>query len=162
SIHEPALVFVENSGPYLMHLNPYSANVPMLDGRILFAADNGAENIDLIATTPDRTPLLERTTDPAWDDPVGYHDAPAPKVSLIPLRVLHGRSATLRMRATSRGAPVVEAYLRVNNRVVDRRVLATNAKAGQTFETDWTVGWPGSPDVASGAAFPLDKETGTV
>src|SRR5439155_25567731 len=138
SIHGKALVIVENSGPYLMHLNPYSFNTPKLDGRILYAVDRRVDNLHLIATHPRRTPFLERTSDPAFDDPVGYHDAPVPTVSLIPLRVLHGRAVTLRLQATSRGEPVVEAYLRINNHIV-RRILATDAKKGDKFETEWTV-----------------------
>ncbi|MFI5257983.1 MAG: hypothetical protein ACHQRK_12095, partial [Gemmatimonadales bacterium] len=56
-----SLVFVEGSGPYLLHLNPFSENAPDLDGRILYATDRGAENLDLIAARPGRRVYYERT-----------------------------------------------------------------------------------------------------
>jgi hypothetical protein len=157
-----ALVFIENSGPYVMHLDPYSGNAPLLDSRILYAVDRGAENIGLIASYPDRKPYMLRTSDPAWDDPVGYHDAPAPTVSLIPLRVLHdGRTVTLRMRATARAEGVVEAFLKINKRV-ESRVLSTNAEPGDTFETEWTVAAGNAPELTRPGVRPLDKGTGTI
>ncbi len=58
SIHGRALVFVEYSGPYLLHLNPFSENPPDLDGRILYATDREAENLDLIAAHPRTHALL--------------------------------------------------------------------------------------------------------
>jgi hypothetical protein len=161
SIQGDALVIVENSGPYLMHLNPYSANEADLSNRILFAVDRGAENLDLITAHPERTIYLERTTDPGFDDPVLYHDAPVPSVSLIPLQVLHGNTATLRLRITHRSDdPAVVAYIQVGDRI-ERRVLATNAKRGETFEAEWTVAPAGSVAVAAGAA-PLVERLGEI
>ena len=91
AIRDRALVIVANSGPYLMHLNPYSVNTADLDSRILYAVDKGAEALDLLAAHPDRTPYLESTSDPGFDDPVAHHDAPAPRVRLTQLQVLHGQ-----------------------------------------------------------------------
>jgi hypothetical protein len=162
SIQGRALVIVENSGPYLMHLNPYSANEPGLDGRILFAVDRGAENLDLIADHPERPAYLERTTDTGFDDPVIYHDAPVPSVSLIPLQVLHGNTATLRVRVTNRSDdPALVAYLRVGDRV-EKRVLSTSARRGDTFETAWTVAPAGSTAVATDRATPLEDRLGDI
>ena len=158
SIQGEALVIVENSGPYLMHLNPFSANAPDLDGRILFAVDRGAENLDLIT----RSPATRRRTSSARairgsTTRVVYHDAPVPTVSLIPLQVLHGNTATLRVRVTNRSDdPTVVAYLRVGDRV-ERQVLATDAKRGDTFETEWTV----APARLAAAAAARDAARGS-
>lgn len=162
SIEGRALVIVENSGPYLMHLNPYSSNAPKLNGRILFAVDRGADNLQLMAKYPMRTPYLERTTDPLFDDPVGYHDAPTPRVSLIRLHVIHGRTLTLHSRIVNRSAdPIVVSTLQIGNKIV-RRTLSTTAKEGDVFDTDWTVAAAGAPEVASGAAVGLDQPVGVV
>ena len=127
SIRDRALVIVADSGPYLMHLNPYSGNQPDLDSRILFAVDRGAEDLDLIAAHTDRTPYLESTTDPGFDDPVAYHDAPVPRVWLTQLQVLHGKTVTLRVRVTNpRDEPAVVVYLRIGQHV-EQRTLATDA-----------------------------------
>jgi hypothetical protein len=162
-IHGKALVFIENSGPYLMHLDPYSGNTPMIDGRIIYSVDRGHENMRLIASHPRRAPYLLRTSDPGFDDPVGYHDAPVPTVTLIPLRVLSGRTVTLRMRATAtrHGGPVVEAFLQMNDHV-ERRVLSIDAKPGETFETEWTIASGSSSDATRAGVEPFDKGTGTI
>jgi hypothetical protein len=110
TIREDSLVFVEGGGMYPIHLNPYAQNAPNLDGRILFAADREAENIDLISANPTRAPYLERTSDPAWDNP--GHKAPPPEISLVPLTVVDGRTVTLRVRVTNpdRDAVVVVVH----------------------------------------------------
>ena len=140
SIDRDALVIVESSYPYLMHLNPYSANTPDLDGRILYSVDRGPENIEVITAHPDRKPYLERTSDFRFDNPVFHHDAPVPTVSLLPLEVLRGATMTLRARITTNpgddGAVVV--YLQVGDHV-ERRTLATDAAPGETFETEWRL-----------------------
>lgn len=55
-----ALVFVANTSPYLLYLNPFASNGPELDDRILYAADDGPRMLDLIARMPDRIPYLQR------------------------------------------------------------------------------------------------------
>jgi 4-amino-4-deoxy-L-arabinose transferase-like glycosyltransferase len=151
-----ALVFVAASGPYLMHLNPYSKNGPYLDDRILYALDRGAANLDFMARYPRRAPYLQLTTDPLFDDPVAYHDAPVPSVSLIPQSVMNGNVVTFRVQVTNPSNDrAVVAYLRIGKRV-ERRTLATDAARGETFETEWTVAPAGSPEAADGAV-PLTK-----
>jgi hypothetical protein len=161
SIDQDALVIVENSGPYLLHLNPYSMNEPGLDGRILYALDRGAENIDAITAHLDRNPYLERTTDPRFDDPVVYHDAPIPRVSLIPLRVLHGNRVTLRVRVKSPSGRAVVAYVDIGNQV-EQRTLSTDATPNETFETEWTLVPAGSPAAAQPGALTLTGRLGDV
>src|SRR5262249_5442748 len=43
-----SLVIVRDSGPYVMHLNPFGTNSPNLDGPLLFAVDRGLDNFDLL------------------------------------------------------------------------------------------------------------------
>ena len=157
----PALVIVENSGPYLMHLNPYSSNAPDLDGKILYALDRGPENLDAISSHPNRTAYLERTTDPLFDDPVAYHDAPIPKVSLVPLQVVDGTNVTVRVRVTNAAGPTVVAYVRVGNRV-EQRTLSTSATPGQRFETEWTLAPAGSAAASAPGTVPLTAPLGTI
>lgn len=57
-----ALVFVADTAPYLIYLNPFSANGPDLDDRILYASDTDASMLDLIAAHPDRRPYLQQST----------------------------------------------------------------------------------------------------
>jgi hypothetical protein len=149
-----ALVIVAASGPYLMHLNPFSRNGPDLDDRILYALDRGAENLDVMGRSPRRTPYLELTTDPLFDDPVAYHDAPIPRVSLIPLSVMNGRSVTFRVQVTNpRRDPVVTTYFRVG-RNASRTTISTDPSG--TLTTEWTVAPAGSPEDEAGA-IPLTK-----
>jgi hypothetical protein len=139
-----------------MHLNPYSKNGPDLDDRVLYALDRGAANLDFLVRYPRRAPYLQLTTDPLFDDPVTYHDAPVPRVSLIPQSVMTGKVVTFRVRVTNpSNDPAVVAYLRIG-RHVERRTLSTDAARGETFETEWTVAPTGSPEAASGAV-PLTK-----
>ena len=147
-VRGPALVFVANAGDYLLHLNPYSRNGRNLDGRLLYAVDRGADDIDLMAMHPDRVPYLQVTTDPRWDNPINYHDASPPDVSLVPLSVLEGNTIDLRVRATNTGGDrVVVAYLEVGGQLVDTRVLSTDAADGEEFMTDWRLA---APDTAAG------------
>ena len=43
SLRGKSLVIVRDSGPYLLHLNPFSENAPDLDGRVLYAVDRERE-----------------------------------------------------------------------------------------------------------------------
>ncbi len=52
AVHGKSIVFIQQSGAYLLFLNPFSSNPADLDGRILWATDQGAANLDLIAGTP--------------------------------------------------------------------------------------------------------------
>jgi hypothetical protein len=161
SIHEYALVFVEHSGQYLMHLNPYSRNPHHLNDPILYATDHYGADLDLIEAYPDRVPYLERTSDPKFDDAVVYHDAPAPRISIIPLSVVEGRRATFQARITTTvpGRDVV-AYLRVGDQTV-QRVLQQDAPRGTTVETEFTVALAGRPDPAA-SDVALTERVGTI
>ncbi len=84
-----SLVFVWRSGPYLMFLNPYSANPPDLDGRVLYATDRGAANLEVIAANPDRRPFLQQTSMPP-DGQVPDDHPKTPTVTMVPIRVITG------------------------------------------------------------------------
>jgi hypothetical protein len=154
-----SLVFVQESGPYLLHLNPFSSNPPGLDGRILYATDRGAENLDLIADHPGRRVYYERTN-LSTDDTLNNPDLPVPTVTVTPMEVERVGSLTVRVRVTSpNDDPTVVAYLNLGA-FVDRRVLSTTASRGETFETEWHL----APPLATGAgdAVPLTGPRGTV
>ncbi|MGQ0433345.1 MAG: hypothetical protein ACT452_13155 [Microthrixaceae bacterium] len=97
TIDDRALVFVADTGPYLLFTNPYSSNAPGLDGRILYAAENGPQMLDLISDHPDRRPLLQQASIASQD--LGPSERPAkPQVSLIPIDVRRGGRFELSLR----------------------------------------------------------------
>jgi hypothetical protein len=84
-----ALVIVADTAPYLLYLNPYSANSPSLDDRILYAADRDPHVLDLIAEQPERRPYLQVASVPnpevgPREDPQDLH------VGLHPVTVVRG------------------------------------------------------------------------
>ena len=93
-----SLVFVEGSGPYLLHLDPFSENTPDLDGRILYASDRGAENLDLIAARPGRRVYYERTN-LTTEETLNDFDLPIPTITVTRMRV---RSAPTSRAACAR------------------------------------------------------------
>lgn len=140
-----ALVIVDRSGPYLLHLNPFSANTPDIDdGRIVYAVDRGSETLGLIASYPHRTPYLQRTDRVPRD---ALSDPQVPAVTLERIDVVRGRVLELRANLTNpTDGAVVVTYLQVGDRLLTR-VLATDARRGDRFETTWTVGAPGTTGV---------------
>lgn len=120
----PVLVFVERSGPYLQFFNPYSANDPSLEGEVLYAADRGPANLDLISRLRERTPYLQRVTlaDRDVTVPIQRTFPPGefiprerpltPVVSLDEIRVVEAEALTVRLRARppTRGQ-VAAAYI---------------------------------------------------
>ena len=158
TIHGRALVFVSFSGPYLLHLNPFSENPPDLDGRILYATDRGAENLDLIATRPGRTPYFE-TTNLSRDETLTDPDLPVPTITVTRAGIEQGSTVTLHATVTNTSDnPTVVAYLQVGDAVV-ARTLSTTAKRGDVFDTQWTVA-PSASAVPD--AVPLVDRLGTV
>lgn len=94
AIEGRAIVFVADTAPYLLFLNPFSANSPDLDGRILYAADGSPDMLDLIAEQPDRKPYLQQGTVAAPD--TGPREDPADlDVTITPVDVRSGRTLTL-------------------------------------------------------------------
>ncbi|MEP6622965.1 MAG: glycosyltransferase family 39 protein [Acidimicrobiia bacterium] len=102
SVPDNSLVFVWQSGDYLMFLNPYSVNRPSITGPVIWAADQGAANLNLMAAYPHRTPFLQQTS----IAPVGQvpDDHPkTPRVRLRPIRLVRGTSMGIHTTASGAG-----------------------------------------------------------
>ena len=151
SIDGRALVIVDRSAPYLLHLNPFSSNPPDLDGRVLYAADRGWRDFEVIADHPDRTPYLQASDVKSQD----LATAPAvPNISLRKLNVTEGETVTVNASLTNTtGHPIVVAYLRVGEDIVSRRILDRDSEKGETYETEWTLQAPTS----DGDGLSLDR-----
>jgi len=132
-----SLVIVRDSGPYLLHLNPFSENAPDLDGRVLFAVDRFADSFRLLDHYPNRTPYVERTNYRLLDNPVKHPDAKVPTITVLPIAVKSGPVVTLKvqMRNPTNEAAVV-ATLKIGN-VVDQRALSPSPSG--SYETQWTL-----------------------
>ena len=96
-----AIVFVADTAPYLLFLNPFSSNGPDLDDRILYAADRDPAMLDLIAEQPDRTAYLQLGSVAAAE--VGpREDSYDLDVELLPVTVERGRSLSLAIEMAPR------------------------------------------------------------
>jgi hypothetical protein len=82
-------IVVPSPPGYLLYVNPFGDNGANLDGRMLFAADNGPELLDVIAEHPDRTPYLQRADLSSIDLLPSEHPT-TPRVTLTRLEVLDG------------------------------------------------------------------------
>ena len=135
SVHDRAIVFIQQSGAYLLFLNPFSSNPPDLDGRILYATDQGAANLDLIAAQPTRTPYLQQTSVPPLAGVPNDHPV-TPEVTVQRLRVLRAGVVALHVRVRNpTELPVVTLTVDVAGRA-QSRVLAADSTRGSVYETD--------------------------
>jgi hypothetical protein len=152
AIHGRATVFVQSSA-YLLFLNPFSSNPAHLDGRILWATDQGGANLRLIAEHPDRVPYLQETSvPPVLNEP--NRDPVTPVVTLQRLRVLDAPAVTLRARITNTtDSPVVVASLQIGDHV-EHRTVATDSRKGATYDLEWRVQAPGVTPAASSTSLP--------
>jgi 4-amino-4-deoxy-L-arabinose transferase-like glycosyltransferase len=163
-----ALVFVTDSGAYLLFLNPYSANNADLTDRVLYAADRGDRNIELIDRMPDRTPYRQSAS--FRGDLLGPSEKPnTPTIEVTPLTVQRGREIELRARITNvNGASVVAAYLRFAGERRERwRTVATNSTKGAAYDVRWRLTLPerggGDETDASGTVtLPLPAPGGSL
>ena len=115
-----SLVFVADTSPYLLYLNPFSSNGPDLDDRILYAADNGPAMLDLIAATPDRRAYLQQATVSSED--IGPREQPLDlAVDLTPVEVVRGTTLDIRLRLRRAPATAPEV-LRVHTGTTELRV----------------------------------------
>ena len=99
------IVFVADTAPYLLYLNPFSSNGPDLADQILYAADSDPAMLDLLAEHPDRTPYVQQGSVAAPEG--GPREDPYDLfVTLLPVTVVRG--TTVRIAVTSvapEGAP---------------------------------------------------------
>jgi len=152
SLPDRALVFVQGSGPYLLKLNPFSSNDAELEGRVLYAADQGAQNIDLVAKYPHRRAYIERTSSPSLNYELYHGDAPVPKVTVQPLHIVRGSVITLRARVRARPNATTAVQLRVGSQTVGRTFVAHG-----TLVAEWHLAPMGAADSATTNAIPLDN-----
>ena len=149
-----SLVFVEDSGRYLLFTNPFVANDPDLDGATVYAVDRGPENLDLIDAMPDRTPYVQRLSEAA-DYLLPRRHPKEWDVSYEQIRLLRGGGLEVRVRVRNTvGRPIVAAGVAVADRAA-WRTLDTSSRLGDTYETTFTVG-PGAADL------PLEAGADTV
>jgi hypothetical protein len=136
----PSLVVVRDSGPYLLHLNPFSLNEPDLGGRVLYAVDRGAATFELLDRYPHRSPYLEQTNDPLLDNALQHPDAQVPTITVRPIRVISGSRVGLNvvMRDPTH-APVVVATLVIGNSRVEQRILRPSPEDPDVYRTSWTL-----------------------
>jgi hypothetical protein len=156
AVHGRSIVFIQQSGAYLLFLNPFSENPADLDGRILWATDQGAADLDLIARHPDRTPYLQQTSVPPSQKSPNDHPV-TPVVTTERLRVLESGTATVHVRITNpTSSPVVVASLQVGNEPAEHRTVATDSTIGATYDVEWHLQGAG---VVSGLASPTGPFT---
>ncbi len=165
SFDDPSLVFVGESGRYLLFLDPYSANAPDLGGRVLYATDRGGHNLELIERYPERAVYREEASLHA--DDLGPREHPnTPKVRLTPLSVVHGEAVTLEARVeNTSGEPAVVAVLEIDGRR-ERLVVATDSQRGDLYTLRWTLirdtPRPSSSGPSSSGTTDLDAERDNV
>jgi hypothetical protein len=139
AVHGPALVFVNDSGPYLLFVNPFSANDAELDDQVLYAT-SGATSADLslVERYPDRVPYREVAS--YRGDELGPRERPnTPEVALSRLHVLRGEAVTFHVHVTNpQGAPVVTLFVDIDHHD-STRVLTTTAKAGASLDSQLVV-----------------------
>ena len=79
----------------------------------------------------------------------------------MPLSVVSGRTADLNVTITNpRDDPVVVAYLEIGGRVVEERVLATDARRGSRFDTTWRLAVPSA--ATEPGVVPVSSDSGSV
>ena len=165
TIPDHSLVIVSRSGPYLLHLDPFSENTADLDGRLLFAADRDFENLDLIAAHPGRTPYLE-STNLSLNKTLADPDLPIPTITVAPIVVQRGPVLVVRASVTATGdGPVVAAALRLGATGLVT-TLSTTASEGDVFDVEWRIAAPTAPTAGVDALAPepggkLTIEAGT-
>lgn len=138
---DPALVFVADSGPYLMFLDPYSANTPDLDGHVLWAVDRGAKNLGLMARYPER--VAYRMQASYRGDELGPTERPkTPEIAVIPLGSARADSFVVVAGITNTpGARRVMASFTIDGR--DQRVDATPKPGdGDRSQLRWSMPRP--------------------
>jgi hypothetical protein len=159
--HE-SLVFVADSGPYLMFLNPYSANEPDLGGKVLWSTERLGHDIDLIEAHPDRVAFRMQAS--YRGDELGPAEQPkVPSIALLPLRTLS--SPSLRLDAQIRNStehPVVMVTVMVDGRVVAQRVLSEDSSRGDMFDFSWSLVAETNDDTGEAAVSPVESAYGAV
>jgi 4-amino-4-deoxy-L-arabinose transferase-like glycosyltransferase len=139
ALEHDSLVFVADSGPYLMFLNPYSANQPDLDGPVVWATEQLGHDVDLIRAYPERTPYRMQAS--FRGDELGPDEQPKiPEIELLPLEVVDGSS--LRIAAdiqNTTALPFVVVTVTLDGRVIDQRVISKTSSNGARHDFEWVL-----------------------
>lgn len=144
-LSQPSLVFVADTSPYLMYVNPFSANSAALDDRILYAADNGPRMLDLIAAQPWRRAYVQQGDAAAQD--IGPSEHPSRvAVSLTPIDVRRGRSLVLHLSVQrDPGDPEERIDVTTGAGSISRALVPR--EIGGEVTVDVTIGGSGTADV---------------
>ncbi len=133
TIPDHSLVFVEPSGPYLVQLNPFSVNPTDLDGRLLYAADRGPDNLTLLEHRPGRVPFLQTKL------PVPDGSGSPSTITVTKLHVVHASTIAFHVRITNpTSEPAVVTYAQIAGTTVTR-TLDTSSRRGASYEADWLL-----------------------
>lgn len=164
---DPSLVFVADTSPYLLYVNPFSANGAELDDRILYAADNGPSMLDLIATEPGRRAYLQEGDVAAQD--IGPREHPAPlAVTLTPIEVRRGGSLVLHVSVRrAAGAPAARIELTTGAGTVTRALPPSEVASDVSVEvaigatgtagTDVALARRGTISILVSSGTPLER-----
>jgi hypothetical protein len=156
-----SLVIVRDSGPYVLHLNPFGMNTPDLDGPVLYAVDRNTRNFDVIAAHPGRKAYMEITSDAALDDAIHHPDAVPPQISVVPMAVHSGPAVTFHVRVRKpAGAASVVVSFQVGNQSATR-TLQPDPSGDGSYSTDWTIVPDSSTAAVAAGAIPASGR-GTV
>lgn len=134
-----SLVFVGESEPYAMLLDPYAVNAPDMNGQVLYATDLASRDVDLIESRPDRQPF--RLQPSYRGDELGPSESPnTPQLGIVALRVERfAGSFTVHVTVTNpTDQPTVVAHMAVD-KTVATRTLSRSSRRGARHELDWTV-----------------------
>ena len=128
-LDEPALVFVADTGTYLLYANPFSSNAPDLDGAILYAAAGSPAMLDLIARQRERTPYLQEGSVSAHQ--FGPREDPYDlDVSVHPIDVVAGMDLELQIELTApTGTESVDVRVATGVDSIAREVHVTSGSA---------------------------------
>lgn len=162
---EPSLVFVADTSPYLLYVNPFSANGAALDDQILYATDNGPRMLDLIAAQPGRRAYLQQG-DVAAQDMGPREHASRVTVSLSPIDVRRGRTLTLQVSVRRRaGAPAQRLEVSTGAATFGRALppsavaseLAVEVVVGSSGRTDVALADRGTISIRLSGDTPLER-----
>lgn len=138
--------------PYVMSKWAYLANSPDLHGDVLYAADRGADSVDLVDRFPHRQVVrLVRQFSPG-------DDISRPALVAKPVTSVRGRELGLQVRAPKPAEPprYVVAYVRQAGR--SARLLLDPATPGRDYRVTWRISADGTvttPDDDDDVAFRL-------
>jgi hypothetical protein len=136
-------------GPWILHVRGYFRNSPELDGRVVFAANAGGDDLALFDRFPDRRKYLLWGMMPSHR--VGNH----PRPRLDELQRVTGPSLSIEQSFSNpTGQPVVVAYVSTPYGL-ERCVVDRVSVTGASYKVRWTIG-PDRTTAVDGCVEPLE------